>query len=117
MALNQGLVLLAKRRAEAFLAHHRLTSIDSRNSNLFHERHTSEEMARLASYVLNQRRFSYTAQQLAGSVLSQHALGQRITSAGMAVLAGRILRKSNSAIERKLAASVLSQYQGHHIST
>ena len=79
-------------------------------------RHTSIEMAELASQVLNDPRSSNTARQLAGSVLSQHAphdsrgAGQRRTSSEMAKLASQVLDDPNSSpTVKKLAGSVLSQ--------
>lgn len=79
-------------------------------------RRSSEEMAALASKVLNDPTSSQIAKQLAGSVLSQYApqdpraRGQRRTSAEMAGLASQVLRDPRSnAISRQLAGSVLSQ--------
>nr|WP_290224083.1 hypothetical protein [Trichocoleus desertorum] len=73
-------------------------------------RRSSAEMARLASEVMQNGRYSDAARSLAASVLSQSANEQRQTSAEMASLASTVLNDSSySQTARDLAASVLSQ--------
>ncbi|MEG5054941.1 MULTISPECIES: hypothetical protein [unclassified Microcoleus] len=79
-------------------------------------RETSEEMAKLASTVLNEPLSSNIARQLAGSALSQHAPRDprgtgRQTGEVIAKLASKVLTDPNSSpTAKRLAGSVLSQY-------
>jgi len=73
-------------------------------------RHTGSNVARLASKVLQDDRYSDAAKSLAASALSQAANSQRQTSAEVAQLAGEVLNNLNYAqATRDIAASVLSQ--------
>lgn len=73
-------------------------------------RHTSADVAHLASTMLQDGRYSDTAKSLAASALSQAASGQRQTSAEIASLAGEVLNNSSySQAAKDIAASVLSQ--------
>lgn len=74
------------------------------------QRRTSGEVAKLASGVLQDGRYSDTAKSLAASALSQAGGGQRQTSAGIASLAGEVLNDDSfSQTTKDIAASVLSQ--------
>jgi len=74
------------------------------------QRHTSQEVASLASDALQDNRFSDEAKTLAASALSQAAHENRKTSAEVASLAGEVLdNPAYSNIAQALAASVLSQ--------
>jgi hypothetical protein len=74
------------------------------------QRHTSQDIASLASNVLQDDRYSDTAKTLAASALSQVARENRQTSEAVASLAGEVLNDpSYSENTQDLAASVLSQ--------
>ena len=74
------------------------------------ERHTSQDVASLASNVLQDKRYSDAAKTLAASALSQSAHENRKTSDEVAHLAGDVLNDSSySDTTQRLAASVLSQ--------
>lgn len=74
------------------------------------ERHTSQDVASLASNVLQDDRYSDAARTLAASALSQSASENRKTSEAVASLAGDVLDDpSYSDKVHELAASVLSQ--------
>jgi uncharacterized protein YigA (DUF484 family) len=73
-------------------------------------RHTSQDVASLASEVLKDGRFSDEAKSLAASALSQSADGNRKTSEAIAALAGQVINDpSYSETTQAIAASVLSQ--------
>jgi uncharacterized protein YigA (DUF484 family) len=73
------------------------------------ERHTSQDVASLASDVLQDERYSDAAKTLAASALSQAAHENRKTSDDVASLAGEVLSDSSySDTTQELAASVLS---------
>lgn len=74
------------------------------------ERHTGQDVASLASDVLQDDRYSDAAKTLAASALSQSASENRKTSEAVASLAGDVLDDpSYSGKAHELAASVLSQ--------
>lgn len=74
------------------------------------ERHTGQDIASLASDVLQDGRYSDAAKTLAASALSQSAHENRKTSDEVASLAGDVLDDASYSDETQaLAASVLSQ--------
>jgi uncharacterized protein YigA (DUF484 family) len=74
------------------------------------ERHTGQDVASLASDVLQDGRYSDAAKTLAASALSQAAHENRQTSDEVASLAGDVLEDASYSDETQaLAASVLSQ--------
>jgi hypothetical protein len=73
-------------------------------------RHTGQEIASLASDVLQDDRFSDEAKTLAASALSQAAAADRQTSEEVASLASEVINDpSYGQTTREIAASVLSQ--------
>ena len=72
-------------------------------------KNSSDDLATLASEVLNSDKYSEETKSLAGSVLSQVKNG-KVSSGDLATLASEVLRNKNSSeIAKKLAGSVLSQ--------
>ena len=73
-------------------------------------RQTGQDVASLASKVLQDKRYSDASKTLAASALSQASGTNRKTSAEVASLAGDVLNDSSASQTAKdIAASVLSQ--------
>ncbi len=109
-------IRLAQAQVQLLLIQLALSSKAAENTSIFHKRRSSDEMAELASLILNDRESSHIGKRLAGSVLSQYApkdprdFDHRRTSDKLATLAGRVLESdSSTTIEKQLAGSVLSQ--------